>query len=389
MARVSDTSTFNTKAFAETVETMRSRREKVHDTGERVYRETGKLDPNVDIHGKWRISHNSLVRDGDRFILKNGIALPIFSGFDGTGSMGKNVAKAFEAIPVLDTMLSGIRDRYNTQIASAVVQDVIDEHPVFQMTQFESDNRIPEQIRLLVPDHGGGDETEDYDLCPAYLWLATQTDIVNFYGLRGYTMIVGDQIGRSKVTAENVKEHLGHTLQTAFMSTKAICQTLLSKWHMFYVHVGSGGGGSRDFATEWWIDKLGQGRVVIVPDPDLLAEVQAGLIYATETLTPTESDMIEFLLAGGTNKRISKKNAGEVWRWIKEAGIPFGAQAKLAGYNDIPKPGDVFAHFRHAWPEGHPRAGENITPSESGESESAMLPDPTRKSSGPIDWSKF
>ena len=391
MARVSDTATFNTKTYRDTVATMRARRERVHDAGERVYRETGRLDPNVDIHGNRRLSRNSMVRDGDHFILKNGIALPIFSGFDGTGSMGGNVAKAFEAIPVIDTMLAGIRHRYNTQIASAVVQDVVDTHPVFQMSQFESDIRIAEQIRLLVPDHGGGDETEDYDLCPTFLWLATQTDISDFYGLKGYAMIVGDQIGRGTVTAEGVKEYLGHTLQTRSMATKAICQALLPKWHIFYVHVGSGGGGSRDFATDWWTDKLGQGRGLIVPDPDLLAEVQAGLIYTTETLDPTESGMIEFLLSGGANKRITEREAREVWKWIKDAGIPFGAQAKLPGYNEIPKPGDVFAHLRHAWPEGHPRASENVTPTETGEGEVAALPaeTPTKKTGKPIDWNKF
>lgn len=388
MARVSDTATFNTKKFEETVSEMRARREKVHDEGERIYRETGKLDSNVDVHGKTRVSRNSMVRDGDHFILKNGIALPIFSGYDGTGSMGGNVELAFNAIPEVDTMLVSLRSRYNTQIASGVVQDVGDEHPVFQMSQFESDNRIAEQIRLLVPDHSGGDATEDYDLGLAFMMLATGADIAAFYGLKGYAMIVGDQIGRGNVTLESVEHHLGHKLQGKLLTTKAICQALLPNWHMFYVHVGSGGGGHHDFATEWWQDKLGAGRVVVVPNPNLLAEVQAGLIYATETLQPTQSGMIEFLLAGGANKRISVRDANEVWSWIKEAGVPFGAQAKLPGYNDIPKPGDVFAHFRHAWPEGHLRAGENVTPPDSGEGGPAALPDPTRKS-GHIDWSKF
>lgn len=154
---------------------------------------------------------------------------------------------------------------------------------------------------------------------------------------------------------------------------------------MFYVHVGSGGGGSHDFATDWWQDKLGSGRVVVVPDPDLLAEVQAGLIYATETAEPTEAGLFEFLAAGGSNKKATKKVADEVWGWIAEAGVPFGAQTKLPGYADIPLPGAVFTHYRHQWPEGHSRYAENVIPAEPAVAD----PSPDAPKSEKPDWGRF
>jgi hypothetical protein len=386
MARVTDVATFNSKAFEETVSTMRARREAVHDKGETIYRTTGRLDPNVDVKGKQRVSRNSMVpgTEAGTFVLPNGIALPILSQFDGTGSMAENVEKAFEAIPVLDTMLSGIRTRYNTQIASAVVQDVGDGHPVFQMSQFESDNRIAEQMRLLVPDRSGGDAPEDYDLGLAYLLLATRMDIFDFYGLRGYTFIVGDQIGRGQVRPGAVKDHLGHTLQSS-METRDICRQLLQKWHLFYIQVGSGGGATHNSATTWWQDKLGSNRVVLVPNPDLLAEVQAGLIYVTETEQPTPEGFEAFITSNGENKRVSAREAREVWKWLTSAGVPFGLQAKLPGFNAIPKPGDIFANYRHAWPIGHPKAGEQPVVSETDDAPTTILP-ATKK---PIDWSKF
>lgn len=383
-----DTATFNTRAHAETVESMRLRREGVHDKGARIYAETGELDPNVNIFGKFRLSHNSFTpADGGQALLKNGIALPTFSGFDGTGSMGENAGKAFNAIPVIDTMLNPLRTRYHIQIASGVWQDVVDRHPVIQMSQFESDNRIAEQIRSLVPDHNGGDPTEDYDLGLAYLLLATDTDIFNFYGLKGYSFIVADQIGRGNVTPTGVKRYLGHTLQST-TTTRDLCRQLLRKWHLFYIQVASEGYVPHSETTSWWTDKLGSGRVVIVPNPDLLAEVQAGLMYVTETQAPTMDGFVRFITIEGANKRLDSGDAKEIWSWLQTAKMHFGAQAKLPGYSDIPMPGNLFAHFRHAWPIGHSRAGENVTPEGNPELPPSSGKKPGKSGAG-LDWSRF
>jgi len=61
---------------------------------------------------------------------------------------------------------------------------------------------------------------------------------------------------------------------------------------------------------------------------------------------------------------IDAADLDEVWRMIQIAEEHFGAQSKLPGYQEIPRPGDVFAHYRHAWPIGHPRENENVTPAD-------------------------
>lgn len=387
MARTKDVATFDTRTFRLTVDAMKARGERVHDAGEQVFKETGRLDPMVDVFGKVRLSHNAMIREGDVCRLVNGPKIPLLFGTDGTGSMGENVAKAFFAMGNIDAMLAGIRGRYQMDISFAVLQDVVDPHPPYQMAEFESDNRAVDHVRMLIPDKQGGDEIEDYDLGLWYVGNAVDTDIVR-YGLKGYYFVVADQIGRGVVTSDGVNRYLGHKMQGNRISTRNICRDLLSKWHLYYVQVGSGRGGVRDSTTDWWEDKLERGRVVVVPDPDCLAEVQAGLIYVTETLQPTEAGLIEFLLAGGANRRISQREAREVWGWLQDAGQYFGAQARLPGYLDIPKPGDVFVHYRHVWPIGHPRANENITPGEAPVTPITPTPS-TPSASKPIDWSKF
>ena len=148
----------------------------------------------------------------------------------------------------------------------------------------------------------------------------------------------------------------------------------------------------------FWKQNMGRDRVVVVTEPEFLAEVQAGLLYVTETAAPTLKGLVEFITAGGGNKAVSDTDAQMIWKWIVDAGVPFGAQTMLPGYEDIPMPGSVFAHYRHPWPIDHALAGENPELVDDG----ADLTKPTAtegdgKSGSttpatppkPIDWSKL
>lgn len=117
--------------------------------------------------------------------------------------------------------------------------------------------------------------------------------------------------------------------------------------------------------THWWSDVLGSGRAVPVEEPKLLAHIRAGLVYVTEaTNNPTRQGLSEFLFGSSQEDRLDAYSLDKVWSSLNAAEEHFSAQAKLPGYQDIPRPGDVFAHFRHAWPIGHPRQSENVTPIE-------------------------
>lgn len=387
--------TFDSGAFKVTVSAMKSRGEDVREEARKIERKTGHLHPYVDVidrntgQGVDRVSRNALVKnEKGQAVLVNGVSLPIDSGFDGTGSMGIYVDKAFYAISEFYAMLTGIRNRYNPQISSSVFQDVCDAHFPFQKAQYESDNGMAEQLRMLMPDRYGGDETEDYDIGLLYQLLGTSFDINDFYGLKGYGFIMADQIGRGLVTPGVAREYLGRDIQEE-MTTEHICQQLLKKMHLFYLQLKASRSDRQGYVTQWWLERLGAGRVVIVPNPDLLAEVQAGLVYVSETARPTQVGLTDFLFAGGQNKRISQSDASDVWEWLQDAKRHFGAQTRLPGYNYIPMPGDVFANYRDPWPIGHPLASENaLLPGE----RPVLTPPPAAKPSTPrkkVDWGKF
>lgn len=404
MARSSDTVTYSASLTNRELAEMRKRREEVHDKGRRTVEETGRLDPLVDLINwadeggvrTFRVSRNSLREVRGKFVLANGYAQPIIVGSDFTGSMGDNLAMTLKAMNRVDGMLGILRKEFgfNTQLACAGAQDIDDPSPVAQMGRFETGNQFVDQIRLLVPDKKGGDETEDYQVLFAYVLLATQLDLFRFYGLKGYFFFMADQICREKLSATLMQERTRHELQGGSMSTEAVVKALLKEWHLFYLNVGSGGHKPRTDVNLWW-EKLGLGnRVVVVPNAEYLAETQAALLYVCEHEEPTRGDVVEFLVEGGRgNDPISPRGAEEVWSWIEQAGVEFGAQARLRAKLRVglPQPGDQFEHYRHQWPIGHPLFEKNFIPDDD-LTETPGMADARRLSKGkprPFDWGKF
>ena len=171
--------------------------------GEERARQGKGLDSLIDPsqRGVIRESNNLLVPDGDEFILKFGVAMPVETDFDTTGSMGGNVDVAFAVLPKVQGLLvqgaNAVLRRYHTQIATGVIQDRLDRFP-YQRSQFEPDNEVERQMGLLVPERSGGDSTEDYQLGLFAAAHLTSTSITR-YGLRGYYFVVGDEIGRDSL----------------------------------------------------------------------------------------------------------------------------------------------------------------------------------------------
>ena len=378
------TTTFDSGAYTRMAEEIARKGERVGDRGRQEFRQTGQLHELVQVFGKSRVSRNSFenLPDG-RVKLTRGPSNPVAYVYDGTGSMGGNVAVAFNSVGRQNAMLTAGLPRYFFQIASGVVQDVADTHPVFQLSQFEADHRIAEQLNLLIPDMGGGDATEDYDLALWWMSQQVETDLYQHYGLKGHLQLVADEIGRSIVQPSQVRQHLGFEIQSQ-LTTSAVCRALLSKWHAFYLNVGSDGRQPARRVTSWWTERLGNGRVIEITDVNLLAEAQAGLIYALETAQPTERGLAEFLAAGGQNRHASRGDVSQVWRWLLAAQQHFGAQTRLPGHSQLPIAGQDFAHYRDPWPEGHVRFGEN--PSQQHTQPNADEPDSAEAG---IDWNAF
>lgn len=318
--------------------------------GEQRARQGKGLDPLVDPKkfDVIRMSNNLLVPEGDGFSLKFGVAMPVETDIDTTGSMGGNVEIAFRVQPKVQNLLIQGKDavlkRYHTQIATGVVQDRQDRFP-YQRSQFEPDNEVEAQMALLNPEKDGGDSIEDYQLglfAAAYL---SKTSITN-YGLRGYYFSVGDERGRDLFEQEVLERVFGPTvLEKAFgkstatlPSVKEAVAEALSKWHIFFLQVGD-----KSDVTSWWRGLIGKERIVRLPKTEDLAEVQACIIGLTEGVLDARS-AVSFL-------KEANVSAGEAQRIVDAClGIPLGLQKTLPNFDKIPMAGAKFANREDIWP---------------------------------------
>jgi hypothetical protein len=287
------------------------------------------------------------------FTLLRGVAMLEETRLDTTGSMGRNVDVAMEVLPktydLLKKIPNAVLGRYDVQMITSIFGDVVDDY-VLCRSQAEMDERIAEQLTLMVPEGGGGDSDEDpqYGIFGgAYL---TQADI-NLYGLKYYDFTVTDARGRQKLSSETLKRVFGETVfekvkengfkvkENALPNLTQIVKDLLNNAHAFVLLVG-GNSGVRSF----WEGVYSKERVITLPRTELLPEVKAAIIGLTEG-TLTLDTLEDFLIK---EAKCSKEDAKSIKRAV--AGIPIGAQMEAENFDKIPLAGTLFKEKRDLWP---------------------------------------
>lgn len=328
--------------------------------------ETGKLNPLVDPAG-YGVIRRSLPRFEKQanglWRLTVGTPMPIETRVDTTGSMGNNVNVALRVLPEAYELCSGVLPGYDLQIATGIFGDVSDRF-VLCRPQFEMEaGKIVEQLTLMVPERAGGDFPEDphYGLFGAAYLTATH---ITKLGLKSYDFTVSDAPARDRLDENQlfrvfgdevfakVAEN-GHKLdRNDLPTTKEVVQDLLTRSHAFFLQVDDNGE-----TTDFWTEVFGPDRVVVLPDTELLPQVQAAIIGLTEGTLGLD-DIAAFL--GRHN--VGKNETRAIVRSV--ANIPIGAQAALPNFSRRPKKGDLFRQKTDPWPIDPKEIDEKMAASE-------------------------
>nr|MCR4584080.1 hypothetical protein [Lachnospiraceae bacterium] len=197
---------------------------------------------------------------------------PIAIGVDVTGSMG------YLSEEIIKNSLNELMKKlYSTdlvedpQLMFAAIGDVDDDAPL-QVTQFESDIRIAEQLMDLWIEGRGGDAPEDYELL--WYFVAKHTDI-DSYKLRkkkGYCFTIGDAGFHGKVSASDIKAIFKDDSQD--IESRDLAKMASEMYELFHIDLRSG----RDSAAE-----LIPGRVISLEPEEVkyLPEVIIAAIQLT------------------------------------------------------------------------------------------------------------
>lgn len=349
--------------YTATAESVREEGGSATHRGEQRHREGKGLDQLVDPKGFGviRRSLNRMGKEGDKFKLLVGPAMLKETRFDTTGSMGDNVQLAFEVLPKSYHLLKEAANaafwRYDLQIINGIFGDACDSY-VLCRSQAEMDEKIVEQLRLMVPEGKGDDVPEDpqYGIFGgAYL---TAAQIVKA-GLKSYDFTVTDAPGRSRLDPDTLMRVFGNEVfdrvaengyqikKSDLPTTKEVVQDLIKIAHAFLIQIGN-----CDDVTAFWTDIYGRDRVIVIPSVKYLPEVEAVVAGLTEGVLTLQT-VEKFLV---TEAKISAEEAKRIKRAV--VGIPIGAQAALPNFNKLPVKGDLFANKTDVWPIGSSESSE-------------------------------
>ena len=170
--------------------------------------------------------------------------IPVILALDVTGSMGeaavevaaelnKIMTRLYDEVKDVEFMIMGVGDFY------------YDDGPL-QVSQFESDIRIAEQLDLLWFEFGGGGNDSESYTAP-WAFAERQIDLDCWKrGRKGIIITMGDEELNTHLPEQAVNEWLGSNFQKGQLDTKALYNRVKDKWDIYHIDVAHRTWGTED-----------------------------------------------------------------------------------------------------------------------------------------------
>ena len=187
--------------------------------------------------------------------------------FDVTGSM-RTVPRTLQAkLPQLLGLLLRKGYAQDPQVLFGAIGDATCDRAPLQVGQFESDNRMDDDLgRILLEGGGGGQKTESYELALYFMARHTAADCYDKRGKRGYLFIIGDEMPYQRVKRAEAAAVIGDGLQ-ADIPLRSVVAEVTRRWDTYYLlPQGASYAGDREVLGRWR-DLLGQ-NVIELADLD-------------------------------------------------------------------------------------------------------------------------
>ncbi|BCJ59250.1 hypothetical protein [Micromonospora endophytica] len=274
----------------------------VYDAADRYRRATGtsafsysdsgarKVHPALDPHGAMRESRDSA---------EHPQSTPIAVLFDVTGSMGQVPRTLQTKLPQLLGLL--LRQGYarDPQLMFGAIGDATCDRMPLQIGQFESDNRMDDDLgRIVLEGGGGGQMRESYELALYFMARHTITDHWEKRGRRGYLFVIGDELAYPKVKAAEVARLIGGGPRED-LPLRQLVDEVTRRWDTYYLlPAGSHYAGNRK-VLDFWRDLLGQNALEL-DDLDAVCETIALTVGLGEEAIDLDAGLRDLDRAGST-----------------------------------------------------------------------------------------
>jgi hypothetical protein len=228
---------------------------------------------------------------------------PIIVGVDHTGSLGRLshvlvktglntfAHEVYERKPVTDPhlMLMAVGDSYS------------DKAPL-QVTQFETDIRLAEQLgNFYLEGNGGSNGGEMYSLVWYFAAMKTRCDSMMKRKKKGYLFTVGDEPVHPVLPAEHIRKFLNGEAEED-ISIQDLYTLVNREWEVFHLVVTETRHGKMPNTLQSWRDILGE-RALPLDDHTKMAEV---IISAIQLLEGVDSRAVANSWSGNTAVVVAK-----------------------------------------------------------------------------------
>lgn len=209
---------------------------------------------------------------------------PIIVAIDVTGSMGIIAdVLAREGLGTLFTELLDRKPVTDPHLMFMAVGDANFDRAPLQVSQFEADNRIVEQLTQIYIEHGGGGNNfESYNFPWYFAAHHTVHDSMIKRGKRGYLFTVGDEEAPKNLTKDQIKEFIGDDLEREISSDEMLAEAQRC-YDVFHIIIaeGSHAHSCPDAVRSSWNNLIGQ-HTIWLSDHKKLAETIVSTIEVVE-----------------------------------------------------------------------------------------------------------
>ena len=171
---------------------------------------------------------------------------PLLIGVDVTGSMG------YLSTQIIKKSLNELMQKlYSSDLISdpqllfAAIGDAVCDSAPLQVTQFESDIRIAEQLLGLWLENGGDDEPEDYELLWYFADKHTDIDCYNKRGQKGFCFTIGDANFHRELDSNAIQRIFGDESSESVSSVE-LARCAAEKYELFHIMIGANPGNASD-----------------------------------------------------------------------------------------------------------------------------------------------
>jgi len=227
-------------------------------------------------------------RDSD----ENPNSTAIIVGCDVTGSMGV-IADTLvrEGLGVLFEEIYDRKPVSDPHIMVTGIGDADYDSAPLQVSQFEADITIADQLeKIYIEGGGGGNQHESYDLPMYYAAYHTSIDCFEKRNKKGYLFTIGDEPPPEVTRASDIKNIVGDDGLQADIPFEETVAAAMKMYNVYHIIVAEGWY-AKNYGAETvrkdWTKYLGQ-NAIILTDVSKLSEVIVSIMEVNEGRTVDE-----------------------------------------------------------------------------------------------------